>query len=63
MFNSPRYRQAGYGWLGDDWRAVWLDSESLCTGNLLFVIYPDRYGAVPYTGTIYRTLRDMPKRG
>lgn len=61
-----RYRQLGYGitsdlWQSDDpWRAVWLDVESISTGNLLTVIFPTgkEESVMPFNDTIYRTLKD-----
>lgn len=61
---DPRYRQVGYGYYstldGLDWRAVWLDVESINTGRLVFYVFPD--GRVPnvYTGIIYQTLAEVP---
>lgn len=63
---DPRYRQLGYGEYfgvdGDliDWRAVWLDVESIKTGNLLVYVFPDGKTPVVYTGIIYRMLADVP---
>ena len=54
-----RYRQLGYGfWHGDSWLAVWLDAESITAGNLSIVQFPTSE-AIPYYGTIYRSLVDM----
>jgi hypothetical protein len=59
---NPRYRQLGYASWDDDlgWLAAWLDAESVYTGNLLVVTFPDGRTPTPYAGTIYRTLDMVP---